>query len=167
RLLAAISIARVENVMILQNDAPRWLDRLRMTARQWLEAGFTRQTAVDHALLRALVLGDLDPRLRDIHDEFVRTGTSHHLAISGMHIAILGGLALLLCRLIGLGPRAACVAAVGAVIVYATVVLPSPPVIRSMLLCIMFAGAILLGRRVDGVQLLAASVLVMLVWHPL
>jgi predicted membrane metal-binding protein len=44
---------------------------------------------LDHALLRALLLGDSDPELRDVQEQFKRTGTSHHLAISGMHIAVL------------------------------------------------------------------------------
>src|SRR6185369_11387157 len=84
RILASFDIRHLQNIRILLDPGPRLLDTLRAAARQSLQLGFTQAQALDHALLRALVLGDSDPALRDVQDEFIRTGTSHHLAISGL-----------------------------------------------------------------------------------
>src|SRR4029450_1006098 len=45
--------------------------------------------------------------------------------------------------------------------------LPSPPVVRSVLLCVAFGVGIAGRRSVDAAQLLALSVLAMLVYPPL
>ena len=167
RILASVSVPHIENIEILRADPPSLPDRLRIGARECLEVGFTPERSTDHALLRALVLGDTDPQLRDIQAQFIRTGTSHHLAISGMHIAIIGGLALWCLRLAGLRPRTACITAMGIVSLYGAVVLPNPPVVRSLLLCLAIGLGMLSRRGIDAVQLLAASVLAMLVLNPL
>ncbi|CAA9401754.1 MAG: hypothetical protein AVDCRST_MAG64-1743 [uncultured Phycisphaerae bacterium] len=167
RVLASIQVPQASNIRILRTEPPSPLARLREHARRLLAAGFPAERALDHALLRALLLGDPDPQLRDVQDQFQRTGTSHHLAISGMHVAVLGGFVFVVCRLLCLPPRATALAVVAFVLLYGAVALPSPPVVRSVLLCLAF-GVGLAGRRsVDALQLLAACVLAMLVYRPL
>jgi competence protein ComEC len=53
------------------------------------------------------------------------------------------------------------------VVLYGVVALPSPPVVRSVLLCVAFGVGIACRRSVDALQLLSLSVLAMLVYHPL
>ncbi len=167
RILGSLHIrsARALQIADGEGEGPKWW--LRRVVREALEAGFAPSQSLDHALLRALLVGDSDPQLRDVQDEFVRTGTSHHLAISGMHIAILGALVLGFCRLLLLRPRAAIVVSLAFVVLYGVVALPSPPVVRSVLLCVAYAIGVLSRRSVDGVQLLALSVFAMLVYQPL
>ena len=167
RILASVQVPQASNLRILSSEPASFLARLREHARRLLAAGFPAERALDHALLRALLLGDPDPQLRDVQDQFQRTGTSHHLAISGMHVAVLGGFVFLLCRVLCLTPWVTALAVVAFVLLYGAVALPSPPVVRSVLLCLAF-GVGLAGRRsVDGLQLLAACVLAMLVYRPL
>jgi competence protein ComEC len=167
RVLSSIAISHAEQIEILTPPHPGPLDRLQSLARGKLAAGFDAAHALDHALLRALVLGDNDPQLRDVQEQFRRTGTSHHLAISGMHIAVLGFVIFQLCRLMRLNPRRSAIVGIAAVIVYGLAALPSPPVVRSVLLCLAFAAGICSGRAGDSIQLLALSVLLMLIYHPL
>ncbi|MCY2954748.1 MAG: ComEC/Rec2 family competence protein [Planctomycetota bacterium] len=167
RILASFHIRSSGTVQILASPRPTLLDSLRQSVRNTLESGFSPDQSLDHALLRALVLGDSDPQLRDVQDYFVRTGTSHHLAISGMHIAVLGALVLGFCRLLLLRPRVSVWISLLFVIVYGLVALPSPPVVRSVLLCVACGVGMLSRRSLDGVQLLALSVFAMLVYHPL
>ena len=167
RILASLQVPQAGNIEILRTDPPSWLARLREEGRRLLAAGFPTERALDHALLRALLLGDSDPQLRDVQEQFQRTGTSHHLAISGMHVAVLGGFVFLVCRGLFLPPRVTAVSVVAFVVLYGVVALPSPPVVRSVLLCLAF-GIGLAGRRsVDALQLLAACVLAMLIYRPL
>ncbi|MEO6434670.1 MAG: ComEC/Rec2 family competence protein [Tepidisphaeraceae bacterium] len=167
RVLTSIHVPHSQAIEIVASRPPSLLARGRESVRRILGAGFTAARSLDHALLRALVLGDNDPELRDVQEQFRRTGTSHHLAISGMHVAVLGGVIYWLCHLILLRTRAVAWIAMGAVIVYGALALPSPPVIRSVILCASFALGILARRTTDGIQLLGVSVLVMLVYQPL
>ena len=167
RILANLSVAEVDNVQIIHESAFSILRRLRQSVRGALARGFSAERSVDHALLRALILGDGDPELRDIQDAFIRTGTSHHLSISGMHVAVLGGFVYLLCRLLFLPPRRSAWIGMGFVVLYGLVTIPSPPVVRSVLLCLAFGIGVVAGRWLDPIQLLAASVLAMLIWQPM
>ena len=167
RVLGSVQVPHAGNVRILDAPPPGPLDTLRERVRQLLAAGFPADRGLDHALLRALLLGDHDPELRDVQDDFKRTGTSHHLAISGLHIAILGGFVFLICRLGCLSPRVSVVVMTVFVLFYGLVALPSPPVVRSVLLCLTFGAGLVFRRSIDPVQLLALSVLGMLVYRPL
>jgi len=167
RILASISVPHADNLTIVSDAGLGALGTLRATARQLLATGFEATQSLDHAILRALLLGDSDPEMRDVQDQFRRTGTSHHLAISGMHVAVLGGVVYGACRLMRLRPRLAVTIMLGFVVVYGLAALPSPPVVRSILLAVCYALAVLGRRGVDFIQLLALSVLMMLVYHPL
>jgi competence protein ComEC len=167
RILASIDVAHASNVSVLARPGANWLDRIRARARSALEEGFSKEHALDHALLAALVLGDSDPMLRDVQDEFIRTGTSHHLAISGMHITVLGMVVYFICRLLRMSPRKAAIVGMIFVALYGAVALPSAPVIRSVLFCLVFAIGLMSRRTLDGVHLVAMSGLMMLVYHPL
>jgi competence protein ComEC len=167
RILASVNVPHADDITILSQGSIGPLSWLREQARRLLARGFAQNRALDHALLRALVLGDNDPELRDVQEQFRRTGTSHHLAISGMHVAVLGGVVFFVCRLLRMGPRAASLVSLALVILYGIVALPSPPVVRSILLCIAFSLGILGRKSVDALQLLAMSVIAMLVYHPM
>lgn len=170
RILANFRISQFDNVTIIQPagaSAGALLNAVRQSARSLLAKGFSEKRSLDHALLRALLLGDSDPQLRDIQDTFRRTGTSHHLAISGMHVAVLGAVVYFLCRLIRFSPRTSAWVMMGFVLFYGLVALPAPPVVRSIILCLCFGIGTVLRRSVDGVQLLAFTVFLMLALHPL
>jgi competence protein ComEC len=167
RILASLDVSHAENVHLLARGGFAPIEWLRQRARDALAKGFAEERSIDHALLRALLLGDSDPQLRDVQQDFQRTGTSHHLSISGMHVAVLGGVVFLLCRLARLSPRKAAGVMMAFVVLYGVVALPAPPVVRSIILCLCFAVGVCCRRAVDGVQLLAFTVCAMLLVHPL
>jgi competence protein ComEC len=167
RVLVSLRIAHADNIEILASPTPSIGARLRASVREQLAMGFPANRALDHALLRALLLGDNDPQLRDVQEQFMRTGTSHHLSISGMHIAVRGGVVYFICRLLRRSPRFSTWIAIGFVALYGYVALPSPPVVRSVLLCLIFGIGMLQRRALDAVQLLAVSVMAMLIYHPI
>ena len=167
RILASLTIPHAKNVKIIETRPLSVVASLRQQTRQLLAGGFSPARSLDHALLRALLLGDSDPELRDVQEQFRKTGTSHHLAISGMHVAVLGGVVYFFCRLICLSPRLAAGVMIGFVILYGIVALPSPPVVRSVLLCVTLGIGVMMGRGVDAIQCLSISVLAMLLYQPL
>lgn len=167
RILSSFHIPHATNVVILDESIPSWMDRWREKTRDALAEGFQPDQSLDHALLQALVLGDSDPELRDIQEQFRRTGTGHHLAISGMHIAVIGGVVFVVIRVLRLSPRLAWGVALVVVVLYGIAALPSPPVVRSVLLWLVVGLAILSRRSPDPIHLLAAVVLAMLIYQPM
>ncbi len=167
RVLASLHIPRASNIVIVQDDGPSLLARWRAWTRDTLASGFTDRQSLDHALLSALVLGDSDPELRDVQEQFRATGTSHHLAISGMHIAVMGGVIFLMARVLRISPGKSWMIAMVFVTLYGLAALPSPPVVRSVLLWLALGVAILARRATDLLQLLSLVVIGMLLYHPL
>lgn len=71
-----------------------WLDRMRQTVRDRLSA--TAVPPSGKALLYALVLGDRSATSHSMRSVAAATGVSHLLAISGLHISLVGGLVALM-----------------------------------------------------------------------
>jgi competence protein ComEC len=167
RILTSLHIDRAGNIEILEEARATWMSKVRQLSRHLLGLGFAERDSTNHALLRALVLGDNDPELRDIQEQFRRTGTSHHLAISGLHIAVLGAFVYYACRALRMRPRFAVLLTTAMVALYGVAALPSPPVMRSVLMGIFIGLGLSIARGRDPVQLLSLSVLAMLIYSPL
>jgi competence protein ComEC len=166
RILATLRVAHADGVQIIADPGPGPLTWLREKSRHLLASGFSANQNFDHAMLRAFVLGDADPQLRSLQQQFVRTGTVHLLSISGLHVAIIGGLVLLICRLGHRSPRFSLAAALLVIAVYAAVAIPSWPGWRSVIMCGLTTLGLLGRRGINALQMLAVAVAVVLLIHP-
>ncbi len=117
-------------------------------------------------LARGIVLGEraalTDAQARD----FLRSGTVHFLAVSGLNVALVAGAASWLAGLFGArraGRGGAALAAAGA---YAAVTGLAPPVVRAGLMVAVWLGADLIGRRRDGPSTIAAAAIGVLAADP-
>jgi competence protein ComEC len=167
RVLVTLTAARAANVEVL--DEPRLppLLWLRLSTRRVLERGFTAARTTEHALLRALLLGDHDPQLRDVQNEFQQTGVGYQLSVSGLHVIMLAGFLLGICRALQLRPRWSLPVSTAFVVLYALVALPSQSGTRAAIGWIVVALATLTRRHTDRFQVLALAIFAMLLWHPL
>ena len=128
------------------------------------------------ALLNALLIGDrngLTPALRDL---FSRSGTSHLLAISGLHIGIVAGAAFLVfkwilsfCRpllRIGRVKTAAAILAFLPALGYGLVAGMSPSTQRAVVMVAVFLLTFIADRDQDLFNTLAVAALVIIAIHP-
>jgi len=166
RVLATVHVQRAGNIEVVGRGWAGPLEWVRAKARAALAAGFGRREARDHSVLRALLLGDRDPEVREVAESFARTGTSHLLAISGLHVAVVAFVVYGLWRLMRWGPRGGVWAALVVVLVYGVAAHDSPSVVRAVMMCAVVAGGLLMRRGIDGLQVLAISAIAMLVYHP-
>ena len=116
------------------------------------------------ALVRALVLGDpsaLPPSwLRGLR----RTGLSHLLAVSGLHVGLVAAIALL--AAFRLGPRGRILAALAAVAALPPVAGPRPALIRASLMAFAAGTAFLAGRLPSAGNALALVAALLVLVRP-
>ena len=166
-IYCTLSCEGADAITLLASPGQGLLDRARRIVRQALARGFASDRQVDLALTQALLLGDNDRALEDVREDFRRTGTTHHLTIGGMHIGVLTWCVCLLCRLLSFPPGRSVLFALIFAIVYGLLAVPSPPVVRSVLLCASAGAGLLARRRTVLIQRLAIGLIIMLLIHPM
>lgn len=113
------------------------------------------------ALFIALTTGvrdDLDPELVEL---FRRSGCSHILALSGMHLGILCAIPIVLLRR-RIGPRKAAAAATLFALVYVLFVGPKPSLLRAVAMYAVSVAFFLRDVRVDPLSILSIAFCILL-----
>jgi competence protein ComEC len=144
---------------------PLW--RCRGAVRRWsrdrLVGGLDPKVA---PLAAALLLGRREGVDPDVNDAFARTGTTHLLAISGLHLQVLALALGLVLRMLGMGRRGAFAAVGAATVAYALLVGLMPSVVRSAAMTVAVCAAGLLDRSARPANMLAMAALVTLLLSP-
>jgi competence protein ComEC len=150
------------------NSAPRWpATRLRGAVRSWSHDRLVARLDPTVApLAAALLLGQREEVDPEVNDAFARTGTTHLLAISGLHLQALGLVLWFVFRLLGLGRRGAYAAVALATTAYALLVGLAPSVVRSAAMTLTGCGAGFIDRSARPANTLALAALVTLSLNP-
>ena len=144
---------------------PGWADRFQDWARRALAMGLPEEDA-ELRLLWAMTLGWKTGITDEVEEPFMRSGTMHIFAISGLHIALIAAIAVEILRFIRV-PR----------VVSGLIVLPlcwgytaatgwQPSAVRSTLMTSFVVVGWMLERPLDLLNSLAAAALACLVWEP-
>ncbi len=164
--------------------SPKRLERLPTShpfesLRQSLAAriGSALQDAPHGAIVAALAIGTTHDFSQAQWDVFNRTGTTHLVSISGLHIGIVASLAFFLGRFLWSrgsqtplwwpAPKAGAVAAILAAVIYAGLAGFSVPTQRALVMVAVAMAALLLQRNVRASDVLALSLLAVLFVDPL
>ncbi|WP_336787043.1 ComEC/Rec2 family competence protein [Paenibacillus sp. MMO-177] len=136
-------------------------------ARDWLGARMDRLYPADQSgYMKGLVLGireDLDPGQ---FQQFSRLGLTHILAISGLHVAVFVYALGAVLRLLRFTRERLLVTLIAAVPFYVLLSGLSPSVVRAGLMTMLALLAARMDKLKDGLHLLAAAAVAMLVWNP-
>lgn len=117
-------------------------------------------------LLDALVLGQRSAVDPELNQAFVNTGTVHYLSVSGAHVGALMSAVWGIGWLARRDRRRCSMAAMVAVSAYALLAEPSPAIIRSAIMALVFCVTILMRRPIRSPNALAAAALIILIWRP-
>ncbi|MBI5383705.1 MAG: ComEC/Rec2 family competence protein [Verrucomicrobia bacterium] len=149
-----------------RTNPPPWTERFRTWAQQTLSRGLPE---VDEPLRLqwAMVLGWKTALTGEVSEPFMRSGTMHIFAISGLHIALIAGILLALFRLFNV-PRSACGAVVIPLIWFYTAATEwQASAIRSTVMMTIIIAGWALRRPTDLGNSLAGAAFVILLWDPL
>jgi competence protein ComEC len=114
----------------------------------------------------AFLVGDRAGLPDDDRLLFDRTGTTHALAISGMHVILLAAMVHALLRWLGLGPRAAAGITLVLALAYVPVAGSGAPVRRAVAVLAFHALALVRGRPPDAGSALGGAALVLALTDP-
>ncbi len=127
-------------------------------------------------ILQALILGEKGQIPEDILENFKRTGISHVLAISGLHIGIIAFLSLILIKAIMKSSeylllkfniiKASAIFAIIPIIGYAFIAGLGISTVRATIMILTFIVAVLLGKERDLLNTLALAAFIILIVTP-
>jgi competence protein ComEC len=141
----------------------RWLGVVRAWSQERLERGLDPEVG---PLAAALLLGRREGVDPDVNDAFVRTGTTHLLAISGLQMQVLAVAFGWLFRLLGLSRRGTFAAVAIATVTYMMMVGLMPSVVRSAAMTVTGCLAGLVDRTNRPANTLSAAALLTLGLNP-
>jgi len=144
-------------------------DDLHWRAVRWrdgLVQRFERLYGARAPLVAALTLARTEGFDRELRDAFSRVGTSHLLAISGFHVAVIAGVVLTLLRALRLRARPAELGAAGATWAYVALIGFPDPAVRAAIMLTLAALARARGRPVARWGPLATAWLLLVVSAP-
>lgn len=120
----------------------------------------------DAGVLKAVLLGDRSSLDSEIYSLYQKNGISHLLAISGLHMSIIGMGLWRLLRRVGCTRGSSSVIAGGVLILYGTMTGFSPSVFRAAFMLLLSFLADWLGRTYDLISALAAAAFLLLMREP-
>ena len=140
------------------------------SAAERLRSGL--RASVDHApsdargLLPGLVIGDTSRTPADLTAAMRATGMTHLTAVSGSNVAVVTGLVLGLCILVGVPRRLRPVLALVALAGFVVLARPEPSVVRAAVMGAIGLVGLSRSRRSAGPAVLGAAIIVVLVVDP-
>lgn len=166
RILAVLKSPDETALTILYKNyftAGRWIESLRRIGVKNLEQHLSPQT---EAVAEAMIFGVRESVDDEIRQSMIETGTMHLLAISGLHVALIAGIAAFLLRQMRFSRRTISLTMIGFVLFYLMLTDVRTPAIRASALICSCALAGFLNRKTSAQNLLCGSALIVLLIHP-
>lgn len=117
-------------------------------------------------LVNGVLLGDQAGLSEQVASDFRTIGISHILSVSGLHMATMAELILMLLLFLRVPKKAAALIASGGVFAFMAVTCFVPSVTRSGVMCLLYLGGILFSRTPDSLNSLGAAVLLIGLANP-
>lgn len=156
-----------EELTVLDKRTDPVLNGLRRV-KLWGEGILYRLTKKEEAgIFAAAVMGDKDGIPKEINSLYQKNGIAHLLAISGMHMSVIGLFLYGILRKIGFGYGASGLGGSALVILYGILTGGSPSVERAVIMMVVAFLAFYLGRTYDLLSSAAFALLLLALQSPL
>jgi len=149
-----------------KNKTNRFKD-IAYSLRRGMRDSFDRYLDAEHSgFIKTILIGDRSDLGYGIKEDFIKTGTVHILAISGLHVGLIATLILWLFSMLGLPKKLNLIFTLIFLIFYSFVAGSNPPVIRAVIMFFMFAAGYLINRDSDTLNTLSLAAFLILLWNP-
>ena len=162
----ACAVSGFKDVRVIQTDCYDFSGRmsvLRERISKHLENVFQEGSAWPKALL----LGEKDGIGQEEREAFNTLGIAHVFAISGLHMALIGGFLLFLLRRLHVSPVFRSVMLSVLLIAYCAVLGFPASAFRAALMLILYESRTVFRRTADSLSLLSAAFVIILIFSPL
>lgn len=169
---AGLTVESAEHVVRLNAGGSSWrrlLGRARATVRALLiEPGGERDGEDVNGMLDAMILGQRSSATRAVDEAFLRTGATHLLSVSGLHVGVLAWAGWWVAhRLLRRSRTTSAVVTIVLIGLYAFgVAEPNAPILRSGVMGVLACAAVLLRRPMNGLNWLSGALLCVLAIDP-
>jgi competence protein ComEC len=140
--------------------------RNRLASRLLAAAGTSVARIRTAEMAAALALGRRDLVPSERRDRWRRSGLAHVLAVSGLHVGLVGGAVWLLAALLGASPRTTRLVVLIALPAYALLAGAAPSAVRAALMGVIYLGARFLGRAILPMAAVLLTALLLLLVRP-
>ncbi len=164
-----------DNRLLASRSWDQPVNRVRQALARRIEAALQHDDFT--GIIQALAIGERAAIDRTQWAVLTATGTNHLVAISGLHVGIVAGLAFFVLRTLWArvarlalrwpAPKAGAMAAVIAALLYAALAGFSIPTQRTVIMVMVVMGSVMSGRNSRPAHILSLALLAVLVWDPL
>ena len=162
-ILFSVTDPVIEEERIAKDSFSEWCLRLRESLKKRIEEVYPEDA---EGIFSALLIGDRTLLDDETGDLWQRSGISHMLAISGLHLSLIGMALFSLLRRLGAGLKTSSGAAAAFLFLYACLTGFSISTLRAFLMFLYMTGAKVTGRSHDPANALALSALLILWAEP-
>lgn len=153
-------------VEVIGRDASALSGYLTEVRRHYRSVLSEAMSEEDAAAIFAMLFGGYEGIRAEVLESFTATGIVHILSVSGSHITLLAAVFAWLGRALRLRRGITAVVIVSAISVYVLLASAVAPAVRSGIMGIVAALALVLERERDARQILSVTGLLMLLWSP-
>jgi len=176
-IYATGSVYNNSDIIILRQNTASGVRLKLETFRLYLkEIIYSNASTPSREIIEAMTIGNQNAIPVDVRNNFNKTGTSHILSISGLHISMVAAITFFFMLLILKRSeylmlrfniiKAASAAALLMVLIYALIAGMGVTVLRSALMALVFLCALFMGKQKDMYNTLAITALIILVISP-
>jgi competence protein ComEC len=166
-IYAALSVSENNFVEVTSggrvNPVMKWAYYVRRNIRDAIKRYVDKRYS---GFLNAILIGERTELDSSITDDFVRTGTVHVIAISGLNIALVAGIFLFIFKAFGIRKKLNLVLTSLAIVFYCFVAGSSPPVVRATVVFVIASFGFYLSRESDILNSLSLAAFLILLANP-
>ena len=155
--------ATPNNFEVIDKDV-HFDENLQLSVKAQLEKFMTEENA---AISYAMFFGDKSEITYETKDAFSKSGISHILAISGLHVGVLVGLLMFIFKKCRVNKYVSFSIITAFLFVYCLLCSFSPSVVRASIMAVILMASNLLGRKYDSLSAIGLAGILLLLFKPL
>lgn len=167
----------IHHILSVKKDNP--VERLGQDQRYWWRAfllalrnGLAKDLDAyylkgESGILKAILLGDRSSIPGHIREIFIRTGTAHVLAVSGLHVGMVAMLMMFFWQVLRLPRSIQLFLTLMGILLYAVMAGARPSIMRAAIMSMVFIGSLIQERETNALGMLGCASLLILLMNPL